>query len=254
MSIDLNLALTLFLGATWVALLNTIISTTRETPTEHSLIIVAFMHFIVLVYFILAAAVLYGRAVKTVTGREWSRVSGYEEILVVTWPAALLSALIGYLGARLTGLVDPLLMIIPFLGIALWLLIWAKKTNHLQFLVVIPVLFFPYLFSMAIIFCGVSVTTDKQIYRHGDTLVITARSQGYVFNPSIDQIQVWAGSYPTHAISDKLITGYARLAQPITTDMAAEVLATNRTYIEVVYTPQAWWFSRKEYAEITIIP
>lgn len=212
------------------------------------------MHFVVLVYFILAAAVLYGRTVKAVTCREWSRMSGYEEILVVTWPAALLGALIGYLATRLTGFVNPFVMVIPFLGIALWLLRWAKKTNHLRFLIAIPVLFFPYLIAMSIIWCGVSVTTDKQIYKHGDTLIITARSQGYLFNPSINQIQVWAGSYPTHRIPDNLVTGYARVVQPITTDMPAEVLATNRTYVEVVYTPQAWWFSRTEYAEITIIP
>ena len=170
MSSDFVLALTLFLGATWVGLLNTIISTTREAPAEHSLMIAAFTHFVLLVYFILALAVLYGRTVKTVTGREWSRMSGYEEILVVTWPAAFFSALIGYLATRLTGFFNPLIMVIPFLGIALLLLVWAKKTNHLRFLLVVPVLFFPYLFAMSLVWCGVSVTTDKQIYKHGDTL------------------------------------------------------------------------------------
>jgi hypothetical protein len=129
MSIDLVLALTLFLGATWVGLLNSIISTTRETPAERSLMVVAFMHFVVLVYFILAASVLYGRTIKAVTGRQWSRMPGYEDILVVTWPTALLSALIAYLATRLTGSVNPFVMVIPFLGIALLLLIWAKKNK-----------------------------------------------------------------------------------------------------------------------------
>jgi hypothetical protein len=181
-------------------------------------------------------------------------MSGYEEILVVTWPAALCSGLIGYLATRLAGLVNPFVMVIPFLAIALLLLWWAKKTKHLRFLIAVPVLFFPYLLAMSIIWCGVSVTTDKQIYKHGDTLIITARSQGYLFNPSINQIQVWAGTYPTQRIPANLITGYARVVQPVTSDMKADVLATSRTYIEVTYTPQAWWFSRTEYAEITIIP
>jgi hypothetical protein len=254
MSIDLVLALTLFLAATWIALLNTIISTTRETPAEHSLMIVAFMHFVVLAYFVLAAAVLYGRTVKAVTGRVWVRMSTYEEILVLTWPAALVSALLGYLTTKLTGFVNPFIMAIPFFGIAIWLLVWGKRTKHLGFLVAVTALFFPYLIAMSLIWCGVSVNMDKSFYKSGETAIITVRSQGYLFNPYINQVQLMAGSYPTHRVAENLLTSYVRVVEPITGDMPAGNFSTNCTLIEVSYTPQASWFKRTEYVEITIIP
>src|SRR5258708_14261917 len=103
MSIDLILALAFFLAATWISLLNSIVTITRERPAEHTLIAAAFVHFVVLLYFLLAAAVLYGKTIKTALGHEWSRLVRYEEILVVTWPAAMLAALIGFLGTKVAG-------------------------------------------------------------------------------------------------------------------------------------------------------
>ncbi len=254
MSIDLILALALFLGATWISLLNSIVTITRERPAEHTLLVIAFVHFVVLVYFFLAASVLYGKAVKTIIGRKWLRIANYEEILVVTWPAAIVGALLGFLAIKLTGFVTPLITIISFIILGLWLLIWAKKSKYLLFFLMIPVLFIPYIWLMSLFWCGVSVNINQQYYKPGDTAIITAKGEGYVFNPSINYIEIWAGSYPNHRVPDNLITGYVRMVQPITNDMATDAIATRPTYIRTIYTPQAWWFSREEYTEIIIVP
>jgi hypothetical protein len=254
MSIDLILALALFLGASWLDFLNRIITITREHPTENTLLVVAFVHFVVLVYFFLAASVLYGKSVKTVIGREWSRMAQYEEILVTTWPAAALSALLGVLAIRLTGLVSPLIFIIPYILLGLWLLLWTKRKRHLLFLLAISVLFVPYMWLMSLICSNVSVSTNQQYYKPGDTAIISVKSEGYVFSPSINQIDILAGSYPSYKIRNDLRTGYVRLIQPITIDMATDEIETWPTYVQTIYTPQAWWFSREEYTEINIVP
>jgi hypothetical protein len=254
MSLDLNLALALFLGATWVGLLNSIIDTTRERPAEHTLFAIAFVHFVVLVYFLLAASVLYGKAVKAVIGREWSRMTDYEEIFVVTWPAAAVGAVFGFLAIKLTGFYDPLIAIIPFTIFVLCLLIWAKKSRHLIFFLVTLGLFFPYVWLMSLCWSGVSVNTNDAYYKQGDTAIITAKSEGYLFNPSINKVEIWSGSYPSYEVPSNVRTGYIRMVQKITDDMAMDSVATGPVYIRVIYTPQAWWFSREEYKEIVIIP
>lgn len=252
MSIDLILALALFLGAMWISLLNSIVAITRDKPAEHTLLAVAFIHFVVLVYFLLAALVLYGRTVKTVIGREWSRLAATEEILVITWPAAVLSGMFGFLAVKLTGLVDPLITLIPFVMVGVLLLIWAKKHKYWLLLGVILVTFIPYILVMSLCWCGVNVTTNQSYYKPGDTAIITVKGEGYVFNPNINLIEIWAGKYPSYHVPENIGTGY--LTQVITPEMATSGPAIRPTYVRTVYTPQGWWFSREEYTQIVITP
>ncbi|HEY2963630.1 MAG TPA: hypothetical protein VGJ37_14500 [Pyrinomonadaceae bacterium] len=254
MSLDLTLALALFLGAMWVTLLNNIVTITRERPAEHTLIAVAFVHLVVLIYFVLAAAVLYGKTLKTVLRHEWSGITTCEEILVITWPAAALAGLFGFLAVKLTGWVNPLLTAVPFLALGIWLLIWARRAKYLLFVGLIVVLFIPYVLVMSWFWCGVNVTTDQQYYRPGDIAVITAKAEGYLFNPGVKSIEIWAGRYPKYEVPGNVETHYARMTQPITPDMVPDTTAISPTYIRTTYTPQAWWFSRDEYTEIQIVP
>jgi hypothetical protein len=107
---------------------------------------------------------------------------------------------------------------------------------------------------MSILWCGVNVRTNQEYYKVGDVAVITVKSEGYLLNPSINQVEIWAGAYPVHRVPEILRTGYVRVVQPITNDMATNTLVTSPTYIKIIYTPQVWWSSRQEYVDIIIIP
>lgn len=254
MTIDLILALSLFLGATWLGLLNTIVGLTRDRPVDQMLFALAFVHFVVLVYWVLATSVLYGKAVKSFLDRDLSRLAMFEEILIVTWPAAVLGAILGILATKIIGVIEPLIMVIPFLILAGLLLWWAKRARHLTFVVVVVVLFMPYVFVMAVCWSGVQVTTNQPLYKPGEFAIVTAKTEGYLFKPGINRVEFMTGLYPKYEVPANLITGYVRVVQQITPEMKAEMMVTRPSYISVTYTPQAWWFSRSEEIELNIIP
>lgn len=165
---------------------------------------IGFMHFVVLVYFVLAMLVLYGKAVKSVTGQEWSRLARYEEILVITSPAAIISALLGFLATKLVGFITPVIAIIIFCLIGLFLILRTKRTRYLSFLWVIPVLFMPYLLAMSLIWCRVNVTTNQTHYKIGESAIITIKSEGYLFSPQINKIELSTDSGKEHLILEEL--------------------------------------------------
>jgi len=149
---------------------------------------------------------------------------------------------------------DPLIMVIPFLILAGLLLWWAKRARHLTFVVVVVVLFMPYVFVMSVCWSGVQVTTNQPLYKPGEFAVVTAKTEGYLFKPGINKVEFMTGLYPKYEVPANVITGYVRVVQQITPEMKAEMMVTSPTYISVTYTPQAWWFSRSEEIELNIVP
>ncbi len=254
MTIDLILVLSLFLGAAWLELLNTIVSVTRERPADHMLFALAFVHFVVLVYWVLATSVLYAKAVRSVVGRSLMWADRFEEILVVTWPASVVGAIVGIVATKLTGLIDPLLLVLPSFIFTALLLLWAKQLRHIRFVLLIVVLFMPYVWIMSISWCGVQVTLNQQYYKIGDVAIVTAKSEGYLFKPAIKKIEFMSGLYPQHQAPATFSTGYMRVVQTITPEMKTSEVEITPKYVSVSYTPEAWWFSRSEYVEISVVP
>ena len=115
-------------------------------------------------------------------------------------------------------------------------------------------MFIPYILVMSLFWCGVSVTMNQQYYKPGDTAIITIKGEGYLFNPNINFVEIWAGKYPSYQVPENIGTGYLNFTQVISPDMATSGPAIRPTYVRIVYTPQVWWFSREEYSQILITP
>jgi len=253
MSIDATFAIALFLGAVWIALLNSIVAVTRHQPAERTLLVTAFVHFVVLFYFVLAASVLYGKTLASVGPQEVSWVKRYEELLAVSWPVAVLGAAIAFVTTKMTGIVNPLASAGPFILLALWFLGWARSAGAWLGVTLILVSFIPYVMLMSFIWAGVRIETDKKFYQPGDVAIIMALAEGYVFSPRITELQVLAGG-KVYQVPSHWHTGYFRVVHPIQADGTVPNVSLRRDYIKATYITQVLPLKREHYEEFTVVP
>lgn len=254
MSIDATFAIALFLGAVWIALLNSIVELTRDHPAERTLLVTAFVHFVVLFYFLLATAVLYGKTMASVVPGDLPWVRKYEEILAISWPVAFLGATVAFVTTKVTGIINPVASAGPFVFLALWFLGWAKSAGAWLVILVVLTAFMPYVLLMSFIWAGVRIETDKKFYQPGDVAIITVLSEGYVFSPRITELQVPTGECKTYQVTPNWHTGYFRVVHPIPSDREVPIISLRRSYIKAIYIPQVFSFRREHYEEFTVVP
>jgi len=261
MSIEPLLALVLFLGATWFSLLDSILAMTRDKPNDHSMVLAAFVHFTIFLYFLLASYVLYGKLVHSTIGRSPKLLSESEPFLALTWPAPIIAGVLGFALTKLTGtwrpIVPSLILLLAALGFG-W---WIKKHRVFRYYLVAVVTigaFTPYMLLMSWMYADVSIRTDRDTYKRGESIVITARSEGYCFAPSIKEIEIWSLNstpvYGDYKVPEHTETSFFRVVYAIPPNVEVEKTAIYTTQIQVVYSPQAYWSPRDQYHAVDILP
>jgi hypothetical protein len=251
MSFDGAFAMAVFLGAAWFGLLEKLIAQTREQPASAELLPAAFAHWLVLLYFLLAGAIVYGRGLASLA-RKPAWLAAMESLFLYTWPAALFVALIGFVGVKLVDFADGKWVVLAFVPLAWWFVGKARVPKAWPWVMIVIGAFFPYLLFMSWICASAEITTDKSTYLPGESVVVTVRTEGYLLNPSIKKVELAAGAFPSYQNKGNSGPGFLRVALPIKSDASVDDPTTRQSYIEVVTQPQAFPKTRSQYHLITV--
>lgn len=251
MGLDGAFALMVFLGATWYGLLAQLISETQQDPANVTLIAAAFAHWLTFLYFCLASAVVYGKGLSTIdTKPAW--LDRAEALLLRTWPAAIGSAAIGFLAARLVDIGDGGWIPGVFVPLA-WFLVRKSQVRHAwTWIALVAGGFVPYMLVVSYIWAGVTIGTDKPEYKPGEPIVVTVMSEGYVFNPEIRSISLYADGFPKHEVAAETHLNFVRATLRPQPREPGRTRTAEREYIAVSFAPQALWFEKEENALIVI--
>lgn len=241
----------LFLGATWYGLLAQLIFETRQDPASGTLLPAAFAHWLTFLYFVLASAVVYGKGLSSIdTKPTW--LDRAEALLLRTWPAAIGSAAVGFIAARLVDVGSGKWIPVVFIPLA-WFLVRKSELRHVwAWMVLVTGVFVPYMFVMSYIWAGVSIETDKLEYKPGEPIIVSVVSEGYLFNPEIRSISLYADGFPKHEIAAGTHLNFVRATLSPQPRESGRTRDAEREYIAVSFVPQALWFEREEYALIVI--
>ena len=247
---DAALAAVLFLGATWFGLLVRLISTTRTEPANAVLWPAAFAHWLIFLYFALSATILYSKGWKA-NGSKPIWLIKTEKLLLLTWPAAFGASVFGYCATRFTSLEDGILITITY-AIPLLYIVYKNKIFLGYLLAIFSVVgFIPYLYVMSLVWADVNITTDKEEYVSSDSIIVKMISEGYLFNPSIEEVQLLTGYSPKYIVPDSLDPSFIVVALKQKNTESPSKEHTRREYISVRYRPQLSWFERNGYKVIS---
>lgn len=254
-SMDLRLlfALIAFLGGVWAYLLKVILDLTIAAPAAPHLLALAVAHYVVFIYLLLTLALFYAHGLSTINLRQPRYSDSATRIVFGTWPVALMALALGivFAKAEFARPVSAATWILPSIALLLAILAFyslrklSPTTDFPRkrwlyeltgFVVLLALLFIPYLLAMSYIFSDVKVSFNRKMYTNED-IIVSLRRSGYVFAPTIESLEC------------------GNIKQTVPGD-GAYILPSSEvgsaTFLGVVYRPQAYWGSRSHFEDVMI--
>jgi hypothetical protein len=253
MELALLLSLVAFLGGLWVYLFGVITNMTVNSIADSSLIVLGLAHWTIFCYLALALYVFYetGRVLRSKKDISETAVKA-ERILLQTWHYTLVALAVGLIVVRLGETNFWLKLPLVILAVAGLAAIPARHLKKMRldpsedlsisttFMVLVAIAgsYIPYLFFMSTVMADVQITTDKQIYAAGDTILVSVRRAGYVIGPELKNIEF--GAFRRTLISDTTFSVSPR-------DRASQNI------INVESTPEMSFLNRTAYIEVNAV-
>jgi hypothetical protein len=260
LTVDFNFVLLGFIGAVWLFFLKLISDVGTNNPASSVLMVLAFIHYVVFIYLLIALVSFYQRGMLSVSGdAKKASPSRAEEFLIATWPVTLLALALGFLYFQSVNSVSGTGFILSFVAVfiiaAIAISWWTKGALHRYILIanlpLYPLVFFaigvvPYMLVMSLAMANLQVKCDKEFYESGDEAKCEVVVGGYVFLPYIQEISsTWSSeNLKPNALGSRMIV---RLK-------VEKTQSPGYDFLLVRYAPQFPAISRVEAASIRIVP
>lgn len=264
---DILLAMALFLGGAWYFILNRIIDTSFLNPSDTTLIVLSLMHYVLTVYLVLTMFLFYRRGLQCISCSDkkiMNELGTVDALLLGTWPAAVGAVFIAFAVLRLLNIAaDNTIQAIFSLALVVFFIVLYTRTKNRTpllspsalacFVGIMAGGFIVYVLALSFLFADVRVSTDKEYYESGSILKVNVHTTGFVFLPSIEEVDILGTKYQK---PKSLSTSQMNLAHQFSVSFP-DIKPVNwqtQYYGEVSYRLQAIGVIRKGYFPIRFRP
>ncbi|TAK63896.1 MAG: hypothetical protein EPO24_03710 [Bacteroidetes bacterium] len=191
--------------ALWYVILIRIFDVSLENPASYSLMALGIAHYLVFIIISISSLILWIKTISFVSTRNINQsVQNFAfeaSSFVLRWwlPIALIAITTLAISFILEYSENPSIILYISVFFILSILLGAayiihgslrefSDQEHTGVFFVLFILCMPYITGMSIIFSDVNIFTDKQFYDFEDTIKISVKPNGYIFNPSIRNV------------------------------------------------------------------
>lgn len=245
-----GLALATFLGGLWYLGFDVIERITLQSPGERMLLFFGYSHGVVFALFVYSLVLLFDMGLSLVGDGRLPAMA--YRVFFYLWPFGLAFILVSFV-LHQSQLADPVTtlnvvmagVMIAAIAVATWgmlkridTVIWTSQTA-----IVILVFAWFYLIIVSVILPDVHIETDKRLYKAHEAVVVSVRTNGYVFNPRITRIEV---------SGHKVMEPAGGFGNGVTFGCSFDDSQSHDPYVIVGYKPQMSFWAREKYYRLNL--
>ena len=242
----------------WFIILKRILYLSLEQPSEYSLIVYGFIHYVILVLVITIAFILWTKTIEISHPSNGFYQYFYRgairvnSIVMLWWfPVAFISILlllVSFIDGTNRNSSITKYTFLSLVAVIIFMPLYTPKNRTISTVIfMLCCAFFSllYLLLMSMAFCDVNVQSDKKFYSAEDTIRISVRPSGYIFNPEIKNI------YYGYDKSKQIGYGSGEYSFALS---SFSNIGNYNSYLCIDYKPQIMTSIKTRYFRLKIVP